>query len=131
MNTLQINRALQNVKCYGGAFCRDQLPKINKLPCVLISNTDPCSKPGQHWVAMHLKANGSGEYFDSYGFPPIHEDLINFLNFNSPSGWSFNKHVYQAMDSDVCGLYCILYTRQKCYLRPFRNLFTRDSYMND
>jgi len=131
MNTVEINNYLKDLDCYGGAFCRDQLPPIHKRPCVIISNTDPCSKPGQHWVAMNFKRDGTGEYFDSFGYPPLSEDLINHLNLYCPSGWKYNNRIFQSIDSNVCGLYCILYVKRKCTSKKFYNLFTRDSLLND
>jgi len=131
MNTVQINDYLKDLSCYGGAFCRNELPPINIRPCVLIANTDPCSKPGQHWVAMIFNKDGSGEYFDSFGFPPLSEDLLNHLNRYCPIGWKYNNRILQSLDSDVCGLYCILYAKRKCTSRAFYNLFSTDTKLND
>ena len=38
-------------------------------PHLLVCNTDPSDKPGQHWVCIHVE-DGHGEYFDSFGRRP-------------------------------------------------------------
>jgi hypothetical protein len=37
------------------AFARDELPKAPPYPSCFIINTDPRSRPGEHWLAISLK----------------------------------------------------------------------------
>ena len=127
MNTLEINTMLKNKKYFQGAFCLDKLPYKIKRPLSLIINTDPCSQPGQHWVAILLHKNGTGDYFDSFGMPPIHQEIINYLNFNCKK-WNYNKKTIQDLTSDCCGLYCVLYIK---FDGKINHLFTQDTKMND
>ena len=54
-----------------GVFARNELPsKIPTFPSGLIANTEPNTKPGQHWVAMYFLDVDKKEFFDSYAFPP-------------------------------------------------------------
>ena len=46
----------------------------------MVANTDPSSKPGTHWVAFYFPSKGKGEFFDSYGHPPIYYNN-SFKNF--------------------------------------------------
>ena len=73
-----------------------------------IVNTDPSSKPGQHWVAFYRdlqKPPGHIEFFDSYGHPP------SFYSFSLPDNLKIqsNTHQLQSFSTNVCGQYCILF----------------------
>jgi hypothetical protein len=88
MDTKTIDKRLSNEKYYFGTFARDRIPKAKlKSHGALIVNTDPSIKEGEHWVAMMINEDGTGEYFDSYGLPPLQQDFITFMNKNSSSGW--------------------------------------------
>ena len=45
---------------------------------MLVCNTDPAHRAGEHWVVMYVDDEGKfGEYFDSLGRPPrLHSDAI-------------------------------------------------------
>ena len=78
-----------------------------------IANTDPSTQPGQHWVAFFRSGMDSPlEFFDSYGEPPeTYGFPLNISNLTS-SGTAplqFSRHSLQALDSNVCGHYCILF----------------------
>jgi hypothetical protein len=63
MNTGQIELILRrNIDNFDGVFSRDRLPD---KPRLLVCNTDPSSRPGQHWIAIYVGEDGRGEYFDS------------------------------------------------------------------
>ena len=64
MNTDEIERKLS--RRIDGVFSIDTLPD---KPRLLVCNTDPSDKPGQHWVCIHVE-DGRGEYFDSFGRRP-------------------------------------------------------------
>ena len=86
---------------------KDQLPrqKPNHVKAYII-NTEKSNKSGEHWVAVIFNNNGKVLYFDSYGLPPLHTEIINFLNNHSLS-WRYNQQRLQSLQSKVCGLYCI------------------------
>jgi hypothetical protein len=136
MYTSEINanlKWLNNLECFIGTFARDQLPIINTFPCGLIVNSDPSNKPGEHWTAIFLN-KGLGEYFDSYGFPPLHSDVLHFLNKHCPKGWCHNTVMLQSANSMTCGMYCIFYIKLKCLgytLCEFIKLFTTKASVND
>ena len=44
----------------------DELHKIKKKPELIICNTDPSNKPGQHWVLFFFD-NDTVDFFDSLG----------------------------------------------------------------
>jgi len=94
---------------FEGVFASDTLPRrLHKKPALLIANTDPISKPGQHWVAFYIGKHGEGEFWDSYGLPPLVSQHKTFLN-RLCKKWTYNHMSLQALDSQVCGEYCVLY----------------------
>jgi hypothetical protein len=69
MNTRDIDRFVRGA-CRGvfqGVYSIDTLPETPRL---LVCNTDPSYKPGQHWVALYVDSRRRGEYFDSFGRKP-------------------------------------------------------------
>jgi hypothetical protein len=68
MNTIDIERFIKRDRhCaafFQGVFSVDTLP-IN--PRLLVCNTDPSYKSGQHWIAIFIDERGIGEFFDSFG----------------------------------------------------------------
>lgn len=120
---------------FEGVFAADTLPRrLHKTPALLICNTDPITKPGSHWIAFYIDRDGQGEFWDSYGLPPIVPSHRKFLDRHCKK-WTHNHTTLQAIDSQVCGEYCVLYLVHRahgCTLRSFvKKLFTRDSVKND
>ena len=74
----------------------------HSYPLCFVSNTQPSSKPGEHWVAFFLSSSDSVEFFDSYGLAP---SVYGF--FIKPS--ARNSFTIQQLDSNVCAHYCIFY----------------------
>lgn len=120
---------------FEGVFAADTLPKgLHKRPALLVANTDPASQPGAHWVAFYIDKHHHGEYFDSYGLPPIVREHRQFLD-RVCKRWTYNHKSLQAIDSTVCGEYCVMYLIHKAHgytLHQFVNRhFTSDAEKND
>ena len=66
MNTLQIERLLKkdlkSKTIFKKVCALDQLEKPT-FPSAYVINSDPSSKPGEHWVAVYFDKRGRGEYF--------------------------------------------------------------------
>jgi hypothetical protein len=136
MNTLQINTLLSEYECFIGTFSRDLLPieKIQVRPCALIVNTDESTKPGEHWVAIYLNETTGAEYFDSFGFMPMHKEIINFFKINKIKKIVYNSNQIQSISSNTCGAYCVLFVKFKCLNYSFCDLincFSNNLYNND
>ncbi len=132
MNTLEIISRLKFCKSFKGVYPVDLIPKYFNSGTIII-NTDPSTKPGSHWVAVYIN-NDTGEYFDSFGFPPINKEIISFLDNNSTNGWSYNSLHIQNLLSHTCGNYCVLYVmaKNKGYsITDFLNLFTMNTDLNE
>ena len=135
MNAEKIHK-LMSVKCpksFYGLFARDCLPARlpKRRPLLLICNTDPHHKPGEHWIAIYI-ASDHGEYFDSFGEPPvgIFERFLNRFVMN----WTFNAVHLQSLMSQFCGHYCIFYCLFKHLdynMKHITDCFISDTGVND
>src|SRR5277367_2607312 len=111
MNSKNISDILK-VRCkdmFLGVFPRDRLPLTlpPRRPLLLICNTDPHSRPGEHWIALYVSST-TGEYFDSFGQSPL---LIfkRFLDKFCPK-WIMIDKKLQSILSSFCAHYCIFYS---------------------
>jgi len=126
MNSRQIHRVLKQhhltKHSFVGVFPSDCLPtSLEALPAAIVCNTDPISKPGQHWIALFIDDNGVGEYFDSYGQEPSVPDIKDFLHRNCDS-WQHNPRTVQGMMSSTCGQYCLYYLLLRCRGWPMHRI---------
>jgi hypothetical protein len=133
MNTREIERFINRDRVcrtsFQGVFSRDTLPS---KPRLLICNTDPSDKPGQHWIAIYVDKNLRGEFFDSFGrHPDAHFE--RYMNEHCCS-WTYNKRQLQSLISSFCGYYCCFYCMFRCRgmnINGIINYFTRDTGFND
>jgi hypothetical protein len=134
MDTLVIRKLLKNFPCFRGVYPLDLIPNVKQRPLALIVNTHPSNKPGEHWVSIVIDNDGFGEYFDSFGLPPLHVEIIQYLDKNCENGWRFNPLALQNTKSTTCGHYCVLYVIFRCQgysYRCFMSRFTKDTLEND
>jgi len=98
-----------------------------------VINTDDSHLPGTHWVAVYFPQEGCVEYFDSYGLPPLDDDIIDFMRRNAQTT-RFNNVKLQGIDSMVCGQYCVYYLHHRSLGYSLEHLvtyFDRHSSRND
>ena len=134
MDTKKLNFLLRKTRNFIGTFACDQLPKNFSKPALFIVNTDPSYKPGEHWIGLCVELNGSGEYFDSFGLPPLNEFIINFLDANCPNGILYNPRTLQCLECISCGHYCIVYIKIRSIGKSFcdfMSLFTTNTLKNE
>ena len=137
MDILQIARLLamdpRTRSIFGCVVPKDGLPTtIDALPIAFVCNTDDGDEPGEHWIALYLRADGRGDYFCSYGLPSRHAAFRTFLNEHC-SEWSQNSKRLPSPLSNVCGHYCIAYVLLRCNgfpMRTFVNIFGSDLLAN-
>jgi len=134
MNTLQIQKHLKTIhsNLASNVYAANRLPIYVQIPTYIVSNLDIDTKPGSHWVAMHIDSGGVGQYFDSYGRAPTgyHQ---GFLQRNSRR-WDWNTHILQNYYTSVCGEYSLMYLLHKfdgCTMQSFVNLFSGNTLHND
>ena len=111
MDTIELQHILDH-SCVLKPLGAKVLPK-NLLPYrrpaeekAYIVNTQDDDEPGEHWVAIFFPNNKEAVYFDSYGLPPLQEDIQPFLARHCQR-WTTNRMTIQAYDSMMCGVYCI------------------------
>lgn len=133
MDSLEIYDQLKHLDCFIGVYPRDIIPEIETYPAAIVFNTDSSKELGTHWIAIYFDQNRKGEYFDSFGLPPLFPEFIDFLNNNSRS-WFHNPVTLQSIDSTSCGLYCIKYIQYRCEGKSyceFIKQFHRNSNINE
>ena len=100
-------------------------------------NTVPHDQPAAHWVCLYV-TSPVVEYFDSYGLPPLHRDIQDFIRRHGEG--IHNPHVYQDLNTDVCGQYCVYYLHQRHkggktvrdWILPWKGTsLQRDRYVQD
>jgi len=134
MDTRKILEYMKPYTAFLGAFPLNHVPETHQRPCSMIINTDPCTEPGTHWVALFLNSDGTGEYFDSFGLPPLHPLLWYYIRKACPQGLTHNCITLQSYEANTCGLYAILYLklRHKGYsVLNILSLFSRNTVQNE
>ena len=136
MNGSRIESLLRrDSKCssmFAGVFAIDRLPKTFQTPTLFVCNTDPHYEKGQHWIVLYVENSSYGEYFDSFGRPPL-DIFREFLNRHCKY-WIFNENHLQSSVSHFCGHYCIFYCLHRCRdknITSITNLLTSDTGLND
>ena len=134
MLDIEIYDKLKKYPHFAGVFARDQLPASITLPMGLIANTDPLGMPGKHWVAIYIDEDGFGEYFDSFGFPPLYREFEDFLLKFCPNGFVHNRNILQCLTCITCGQYSTAYLIARFnYINysEYLTKFTNNSHFND
>jgi len=111
MDTVDLQYILDHsgiLRKLNGQVCAKDLLPIHRPANVkaYIVNTHNAKRPGEHWVAIFFYDNDTAVYFDSYGLPPYHNHILEFLDKNSKR-WTMNTTLLQGLFSMMCGVYCI------------------------
>lgn len=125
-----IKKDAYGVKNFIGVYPRDKLPIIFEYPCALVINSDPSSKPGEHWLALHFNKEKSCEFFDSYGNQPEYYGLEHYISRYSNS-CEYNETRLQDWGSSSCGYYCIffiLFKNRSFSLKEIVSLFSKHDF---
>jgi len=115
-------------KKFLGVFSIDTIPKKWKLGDAFITNIEPSSKGGSHWVCM--LNDGLGFYIDPFGLPAP-EEIIKL----SPRHHA-NHIQYQSVNSKRCGMYCVYFVKHflegtPVYDMLYKHLTPHASKIND
>jgi len=131
MNGEDIERIIrQHVQRFDGVFGADSLPNNPRL---LVCNTAPSHRPGEHWVVIYVDNEGRyGEYFDSFGRPPP----MTFRRYLDEHCMyrNFDDRQLQSVASRFCGHYCVFHCIMRSRSVDMRRIvssFTRDIGSND
>lgn len=101
-------------KYFSGVHSVDHLKHIHKKPKLLICNTDPSDRPGQHWVLFNFHCD-TVEFFDSLGNHPKYygDEFVKFMS-RFANKCIYNARRIQPRGTSYCGHYCILYAWWRC-----------------
>ena len=110
MDTLQIKHVVASdihaKSVVRGVVSRDGLPTaVDTYPTAFVCNTHTGDQPVQHWIATYASSKKTGEYFDSFGLPP----LSPAFRQDTCEEWTYNNKTHQSPLSTVCGQYCAVY----------------------
>ena len=137
MNGSEIERALRSDRITGekfvGVFASDSLPKDKEYPGAYIVNTDPSSKPGQHWIAFFLPEPGRIEVFDSFGKDPVTYST-DFAKWIGKDHVQNSRKTLQSNSTTVCGNFCLFFILLRCYDVTFKDIasiLTSNTALND
>lgn len=81
MDTGQLQAVLSQSlgSSFAGVYPRDLIPhQLRPYEKGIVVNTDPHDRPGMHWVCLYSNTPII-EYFDSYGLPPLHHEIRDFI----------------------------------------------------
>ena len=118
MNTKQLWNALTHNPetnfYFDGIFSADTLNSITERPELIICNTDPSDKPGEHWVLFFFKGK-SVDFYDSLGRDINYYGSL-FLDFIKNFAHDYKQCIRrtQPIHSSLCGHYCLYYALSKC-----------------
>ena len=118
MNTKDLWQALTSNPItepyFDGVFSIDTLKLIKNKPELIICNTDPSDKPGEHWLLFFFYDNmvdffdSLGKDIDSYGV-----EIVNFVK-RFAEKYQQSKIRTQPENTDLCGYYCLFYALKRC-----------------
>lgn len=118
-----------------GIFASDQIPKNVRELTGFIVNTDPISKPGQHWIAFYVNKQRELECFDSYGnSSDLYSSSIKHF-IRRYDKVTFNNKRLQGDKTSVCGQYCVFFLwcriKERLSIVKIGERFTSDYDLND
>ena len=134
MDAIKIDKMLRK-RCgriFLGVFAIDRLPQPlpTRRPLILVCNTDPHDRPGEHWIVLYINTNG--EYFDSFAEKPRRTFELYLDKYCAR--WTMNNKTLQSVISSFCGHYCVFYSLYKCLnydIDAITNIFTNNTALND
>ena len=128
-SSTEIEDYLKRNTQFMGCFGTNNLPRtIPQFPCSLIINTDPTTKPGDHWLGLVLTKKKSF-YFDSFGLGILNIHIINFLK-RYYKKVTINNECIQHIDSDKCGLYCIAFIKNVSSKISYENFISNFNFVH-
>lgn len=120
----EINDVLSTNIFFRGTWPSNHIPKpLPKRDQGFIVNTHPCQKEGEHWIAIAILKDGTGEYFDSFGRKISVPEIQNYMNVNC-SRYHISNRMIQHPISTSCGVYCVDFIQHRSRGRDM-NSFVR------
>lgn len=115
------------LRMYRGTFPVDRVSPL-KEDGFMVINTHPHDGPGEHWLLYYYDNIRGYVYCDSFGLPPIEEQLQD-LPIDQ-----YNDTCIQSLYSSNCGLYVCVIASKLCKnhsLKSIVSLFDNNLVHND
>ena len=130
LSNIFINNLLKDEESYLSNYSKDEIPLIENNKS-LIFNLQNSNQSGSHWIALSRKDNNIF-IFDSFGIGYIPKNIYDiYKNFNIIT----NVYRIQHMNSNLCGLFCILFCLYKVDTKnkfiEFLNMFNVNDYIEN
>ena len=130
LSNIFINNLLKNFRNFEGCYSKDQIPLIENNKS-LIFNLQNSDQKGSHCVSLSRK-NNDIFIFDSFGIGDIPNKLYKiYKNYNIIT----NIYRIQNINSNLCGLFCILFCLYKVDSKnkfiSFLNLFNSNNFLQN
>ena len=121
---------MKDEESYLKTFSKNEIPLIENNKS-LIFNLHNSNQSGPHWIAL-LRKNNNIYIFDSFGIEYIPKNIYDiYKNFNIIT----NIYRIQDINSNLCGLFCILFclykVKSKNKFIEFLNLFNVNNYIKN
>ena len=111
-NALTLNPVTNNY--FDGIFSIDTLKDIKEKPTLIVCNTDPSDKAGEHWILFFFY-DDSVDFYDSLGHDITYygSEFIDFIE-KFANNFQYTVRRTQPIKTNVCGHYCLYYAFKKC-----------------
>lgn len=114
MDTISIKEALRQLVGHMDipyyVCAADTAPKIDKFPTIVIQNSDPIDRPGEHWLAWWAVSDLRCEFFDSFGLPYVEYPHLDFpIKYIVQD----NTKQLQSNESNYCGIWSVRFAHDK------------------
>ena len=108
LSNIFINNLLKDEEHFSGVFSKDKIILFDDNKS-LIYNLQTSSKRGSHWCSITRRDN-TIYVFDSFGIGEIVSEIYKiYKNYNIIT----NIYRLQHLDSNLCGLFCVLFCLYK------------------
>ena len=130
LSNIFINNLLKNEESYLNTFSKDEISLIENNKSIIF-NLQNSNQPGSHWIA--LSRNNNNIYiFDSFGIGYIPKNIYKiYKNFDIIT----NIYRIQDINSNLCGLFCILFCLYKVDTKnkfiEFLNMFNVNNFIKN
>lgn len=85
------------------------LPKLKKLPSIVILNTGLSTTDGEHWCVACFRKDRTCDFFDPYGYSPSFYGFTKQLLKSCQKFIRFNEKPVQGFLSKTCGHHSIFF----------------------
>lgn len=119
LNTLDIDVALKGNSVtkpfFDGVYASDEISRLTRKPNMIVVNTEPSWKKGEHWLVIYFTRQNTAEIFDSLATDSSEypDELKRFISKFASSVKYSRKRVQPAYTS-LCGHYCLHYANCRC-----------------